>query len=564
MAQTFDAGHEETEKDLPGPLQSGWYPGIWALPAMTLSAASLVVLLAVVGFLLIGETSRSLFRLPVASGWPALAAAVMAWAVALVCRNRPGRHLPRYWALTLAVGTTILALVGFLGGDLGRSPLVHAFALASLAASVTMLPRLLPLQPDRWLVQHIAPLTLLFVLFLALPGSFSIGRRAVADQKRRVGETIAELSREAGEVREVSAFPWSASPERREDALRQIRRLQALPLEQWVPDRYLWQGAATLGEEQQLVAAYRELLDAVVAGIDPAHTPKLWQSQFTGSSEGWSRDPLFPDLSAAVAGYHLRTGQILQRLAPPSTGSAASRELATYYDQTRQEVDKRLEVLAKTWNEDWVPPLIAGRGPNSGPALSPLSELLRRPLFPDESLRPASLETLLGLRLWQAQRITDPKRGCGERPYREGDFQYFRIDCYAYAARLSPEPPGADLRIEMRIVYKSEVLGSLDRGDLPTELYFLFPVPTGADPAKYREDVMNALEAAVRAEYQGTGLTLEDRTSSAGFTFQTGPRAPLVKVTPTRKIKDLSGGISGIEVYARTAATGRSKPVARR
>ncbi|HEV7506929.1 MAG TPA: hypothetical protein VGS07_18710 [Thermoanaerobaculia bacterium] len=562
MAQTFDAGHEETERDLPGPLQSGWYPGIWALPATTLSAASLVVLGVVLIFLLAGETSRALFRLPFAPGW-ALAAAVLAWAVALACRNRPGRQPPRVWVLGLAAGSTILTLVCFLGGDLARSPYVHAGALAALAASVTLLPRLLPLQPDDRLVQHIAPLALAFVLFVTLPVSFYIGRRAVEDQKRRVGETIAELSREAGEVREVSAFPWN-SPERRQDALREMQRLQVLPLEQWLPDRYLWQGAAHLGEDGQLAAAYRGLLDAVVAGIDPARTPKLWQSQFTGSSEGWSRDPLFPDLSAAVAGYHLRTGQLLQRLAPPSGESAALRELATYYDQSKQEVDKRLEVLAKTWNEDWVPPLIAGRGPASGPALSPLSDLLRRPLPPDDSLRPASLEKLLDLKRWQARKMADPKRGCGERPYREGDFQYFRIDCYAYAARLGSEPPGADLRIEMRIVYKSEVLGSLERSDLPTELYFLFPVPTGTDPEKYREDVMNALKAAVRAEYQGMELTLEDRTSSAGFTFQTGPRAPLVKVTPTRRVKDLSGGISGIEVYARTAATGRSRPAARR
>src|SRR3954468_9730773 len=338
MAPKFDAGHEETEKDLPGPLQAGWYPGVWALPATTLSAASLAVLLLVIGFLQAGETSRSLFRLPFASGWPALAAALLAWMVALRCRNRPGRHLPRYWGLFLAIGTSALALVGFLGGDLARSPLVHACALASLAASFTLLPRLLPLQPDHRLVQHIAPLALAFALFVALPVSCFVGRRAVEEQKQHVGETIAELSREAGEVRAVSAFPWPSSAERREDALRQIQRLQTLPLEQWLPDRYLWQGAAHLGEDGQLAAAYRDLLDAVASGVDPAHAPKLWQPQFLWDhdTQRWTRDTAYPDLSAAVAGYHVRTGQMFQRLAPPSSDSPALRDLAAYYDQKKE------------------------------------------------------------------------------------------------------------------------------------------------------------------------------------------------------------------------------------
>jgi hypothetical protein len=520
---------------------------------MTLSAASLVVLFTVIGFLQAGEPSRSLFRLPFASGWPALAAAVLAWAVALRCRNRPGRHLPRYWAVFLAAGTSALALVGFLGGDLARSPLVHACALASLAASFTLLPRLLPLQPDQRLVQHIAPLALAFVLFVALPLSFFIGRRVVEEQKRRVGETVTELSREAGEVREVSAFPWSSSPERREDALRQMQRLQTLPLEQWLPDRYLWQGAAHLGEDGQLAAAYRELLDAAVAGMDPAHTPKLWQPQFLWDHETqrWTRDTAFPDFSAAVAGYHVRTDQIFRRLAPPSGDSAVLRDLAAYYDQKKQEVDGRLADLAKTWNEDWIPPLVASTGPETGQPPSPLAELLRRPLAPDGELRPASLVRLLDLPLAQAESLADPARGCGQRPYQEDDFQYFRIDCYAYAAHPAAERPAVDLRIEMRIVYKSETGKPLSRRALPGEIYFILPVHAGTDPGKYRDDVMQAFANAVRAEHQDTTLTMIDRTGlpAKGFTFETGYRRRILRVT-SHLISDLSGGVPGIGVRA--------------
>jgi hypothetical protein len=567
VAQSFDAGHEETQRSLPGLIQSGWYPGIWALPATTLSMASSLVFAIVLAFLLAGETSRALFRLPMAAAW-ALAAALLAWIVAVGCRNRPGRQLPRVWLIILSAGTTILAAVCFVGGEAALSPLVQASVLASLAATVTLLPRLLHLQPADRLVQHIAPLALAFVLLVTLPVSFYIGRRAVKDQQRRVEATVVELAREAGEVRAASTFTGSNGAERQEDVLRQVEQLRNLPIERWLPDRYLWQGAARLGEDGRLATAYRDLLDAVVTGIDPAHAPTLCHPQFNGSNRGWSRDPRFPDLSAAVAGYHLRTGQILQHLAPPAGESQALRDLGTYYDQKAREVESHLAAMAKTWNEDWVPSLLAARGPDPGSSLSPLVELLRRPLPPDGSLRPASLERLLALKLGQAQRMADPRHGCADRSYREGDLQYFRIDCYAYAARPAANPPSADLRVEMRIVYKWQEQRSLRRSDLPAEIYFLFPVPPGTDPAKYRDDVMLALETAVGAEHQASTPTRDGRSSLTGFSIKAGLRHRLLEVT-SHRIKDMSGqstdasgGVPGIGVRAQYVV-GRSRPVAR-
>jgi len=552
MAQTFDAGHEETERNLPGPLQSGWYPGIWALPATTLSLASSVVLTVVFAFLLAGATSRALFRLPMAPAW-ALTSAVLAWSVVFGCRNRPGRLLPRAWAILLSAGTTILALVCLLGRELALSPPVQALVLASLAAAVTLLPRLLYLQPDHWLVQHIAPLALAFVLFVTLPASFYIGQRMVAKQKRRVEATIAELSRQAGDIREISAFDWSRIAEQREETLRQIQRLQALPLERWLPDRYLWQGAARLGEDGQLGEAYRDLLDAVLTGMNPAHTPKLSHPQFNGSDRGWSRDPQFVDLSAAVAGYHLRIGQLFQSLDPPAGESPAMRELATDYGEKEREVETLLTALSKTWNEDWIPSLVAPRESQPRWALSPLPELLRRPLPPDGALRPASLERLLALRLRRARQMADPSRGCVGRPYHEGDSQFFRIDCYAYASDLAASPPRASLRAEMRVVYKSQELRSLRENDLPVEVYFLFPVPPDTDPAQYREDVMRSLEAAAREDGEGSEVVQNGRSSSTGFALAIEARRRSAVVT-SHPITDMSG--EGTESNGRVPGIG--------
>jgi hypothetical protein len=552
MPQTFDAGHAETVRNLPRPLQSGGYPGTWALPATTLSATSLVVLLLVVLFLQVGETSRALFRLPVSSGWPALAAAAMAWGIALCCLNRPGRPFPRWWVLSLAVLSTGIALVGFLAGDLGKSPLLHALAMATFMSSLTLLPRLLKLQPDRRLVQHIAPLGLVIVLFIALPAAFVFGRNAVEERKQSIANTIAEFSREAEEVRTVSSFDLATGPERRQETVDEMERFRALPLEQWVPDRYLWQGAAILREDERLAASYRALLDAVVAGIDPARTPKLWQPQFVWNRDAqkWERDPVFADLSAAVAGYHWRSGQFLRALEPPPGDSPVLRSLDAYYEARKKKVDARLKTFSETWDEDWAPPLVEAREAGSSAAISPLGDLLRRSLLKDGSLRPVSLEKLLELKLGEARNVAESAQGCGERSYDEDDFEYVRVDCYAYAARLDPEKPGADLRVELRVVYKSEELEKLSKGDLPTEVYFLFPVPSGSQASQYREDVMAALAAAVREEHGGATLTMIDRSGSPGkgFSFETvkGRRLRVVSY----QIEDLSGGIPGIQVRA--------------
>jgi hypothetical protein len=551
MAETFDAGHRETQKNLPGPLESGWYPGTWALPATTISVASLLVLLVVFGLLQIGGVSRALFQLPVASSWVALAAAAVAWGITWLCRKRPGGSLPRLWALGLSALATGVTAAAFLRDDLAQHPQVHGLALACLVASATLLPRLLKLHPAHSLVQHIAPLALLAALFVAVPASIVFGRHAVEDRMQRLDDTIAELTREAAEVRAVSAFEWSTNLEKRQETLQQMRRLQELPLEQWVPDRHLWRGAVLLGKDRELATAYRTLLDALVGGIDPGRTPKLWQTQFVWNREGrqWERDPVFPGLSAAVAGYHWRQGRMLQLLAPPPGEGEALRMLAVDYEDKKREAEERLAVLSETWAEDWVPPLFAAGEIGTAPAVSPMAELLERPLLADGSIRPASLEKLLDLTLWDAFKVADAAQGCGPRNYAEDDFDFFRIDCFAYAPRLDPEP-GADLRVELRVVFKAdEEYGSLSPRDLPIEAFFLFPVPPGEQAAPYREDVMAALQSAVGNRHPGATLDAIDRSGPAkGFSFETqaGRRLRVV----SHAIADLSGGVAGIQVRA--------------
>jgi hypothetical protein len=103
----------------------------------------------------------------------------------------------------------------------------------------------------------------------------------------------------------------------------------------------------------------------------------------------------------------------------------------------------------------------------------------------------------------------------------------------------------------MRIVYKSETGKPLSRKTLPSEIYFILPVPTGIDTIKYRDDVMQAFAEAVRAEHQGAELKMIDRTGlpAKGFTFEAGYRRRTLRVT-SHLIGDLSGGVPGIGVRA--------------
>jgi len=552
MAHTFDGGHIERVKDLPGPLQSGWNPGTWALPGTTLSWASLAVLVVVFGFPQLFETSRSLFRLPIPAAALDMMAAAVAWTVTIRCRNRPGRHFPRYWSLLLSALATIAGVAGFLIRDVGGSPWFHALSLALLTSSLTLTPRFFKLHPDRWLVQHVATLGLAVVLFVGLPLSYVFGHQAVEDHKRRVTETIAELSREAEEIRKISAHDWPQGSQGQE-AIQEMRRLEDLPLEQWAPDAYLLKGAAVLGQEDALVRAYQNLLDNVVAAIDPDQAPKLWQPQYRAGSH-WEKDPAFPDLSAAVASYHYRNGQFLRELAPPAGDSETLRGLASYYQKKRQEADEHLAVFSRSWGGEWVPPLIT----SSAPAVSPLPDLLRKPIA-DNGMRPGSLGRLLALNLDRAQYVAWAP-GCGRRErYWEksktsegsqpgSEIEYFRIDCYAYSARLDPEHPGADLRAELRLVYSSEPAKPLSFKVLPAELYLVFPVPAGTTLDPYREEVMQAFLSAVREEHPDSSIRLSDRSGSPakGFFFENRGR----RLQVSSSVENLGSGVQGIQVRA--------------
>lgn len=286
------SGHRETIHKLPEPLQSeGFFSmGTWALPAALLSAASMGVFIIVLVFLQRNAQLRALFRLELGDlcTEPATCAitvtaltALLAWAIVMTCRRRPGPVWPRIWALFLALLTTAVAIGLYSGVQPALMSLLHAVAVACLAATLTLTPRLLPLHPDSPWVQRIAPWSLLFVLLVVLPFTYSMGRATVADQAKWLQGRVVDLRRQIKDLRGCSETARGCSESKYRDGLRTLVEV--------VNNQPLWDSADTLNQRPDISRTAGELLDSVATGLSGRLSRQL--QQVRGSAYNGSTDP---------------------------------------------------------------------------------------------------------------------------------------------------------------------------------------------------------------------------------------------------------------------------------
>jgi len=181
----------------------------------------------------------------------------------------------------------------------------------------------------------------------------------------------------------------------------------------------------------------------------------------------------------------------------------------------------------------------------------PLVDLLGKSLVKDAETRlpPADLRQWIHLQLAPIRRLAAHAPGCETATYREGDYEYFRLDCYAYAPRS--EGAGAELRVEMRVVYQSERWTPLGGEEKPAEIYFLFPVPEATSSQEFAEEVMTELAAAVRDFWDGSFSTT-DRSGSVTAGFRLVKNDEQILVYRPRPM-DLHDERRAIEVQAEMA-----------
>jgi hypothetical protein len=528
--KSFDAGHTETQTDLPDPLDGIglWGLGTLALPAPLLSFASAVAFAVVWAILQLEPAKRELFVLPFPWGFAVGAvAAGIAWGVVVRCRSRPGRPWPRIWALALAGANSGFAL---LAAVFHGEPWPLTLVFAGLAAALTLAPRLLKFRPHSAMLQRIAPLTLALVLVLILPSACEV-RDAVAHQtEHRVDRHIRQFRLWTTEVQQITGFDWRRMEDSPEAAAKVADRLKALRFAGELADAELWRSAATLGKEEELAVAARGLMDAVVAGLAPERVPRVsflrepalrWDHQ----EKRWEEYSAFPRLSEITGTYHQELGRLFAELALEDAAAAGPKQvdLRQHHAAQRSVLQSHLNVMAGTWANNWAVFKVPGHGELIGREEAPLDEVLKAPFANGSAgtFAAADLWRLTELPLYRVRTLGQDAPGCLPQEYEEGEFEYFRLDCFSYAPRK--EGAAAELRIEMRIVYRSESLQSLQESSRPVEIYFHFLIPEGEGSDNFREKVMTDLARVARESSQGVVRSTDRGGSVAGgFRLQVG------------------------------------------
>lgn len=289
------SGHRETQRNIPDPLQrGGWISliGTLAPPAVTLSTASLLVCAIVFGFLQRNPELRAIFSLQAmfgettgeGQGWQrlavlgaGLATACLAWLIVLRCQRRPGPIAPRLWALFLAGLTSAWAVLQCLSPWPNNAPWLDAATVASFAATLTLLPRLLRFHPDSAWLQRIAPLSLLLVLLAVLPAMDYLGGDMVQVRKRGLGGVISGLQEQADTLRRCAESRQGCAEKTYETAGGKLADVVNNPF---------WHNLAdTLQQRDSLTKIEHIVFDNLATGLADGLANKL-----CGSAQNWPDD----------------------------------------------------------------------------------------------------------------------------------------------------------------------------------------------------------------------------------------------------------------------------------
>lgn len=567
--RSYGGGHFESHNAWPEPLASTgvWNVGALALPGTMLSFCSAAVFAMVFGFLQLGGARQELFvaEPPVGAAIGAVAAAI-AWVIVVRCRRRPGRLWPRIWALTLASANSVIAILAMLFPSRSWS---LTLAVAGLSASAALTPRLGKLRPDSPWVQRVAPLSLAIVLIM-LPSSCAVRQVIAKKTEDRVDERIRQVRLWTSQVREVTGYQWTRLEEGPDEAAKQIDTLKGLKFDsQAVDDAELWRSAAILGKDTELAAAMQELTEAVVAGLAADRGPRVSDLKeaalrWNDRDDVWEAYGPFPRLSEIAGSYRQELGRLFGELAPDDAAPAsqAVAALREHYGTQREALRAHLNETAGSWADNWVAFRVPQHAELIGRGKVSLHDVVRAPFVRSEAgtLAPGQLAQLAVLPLQKTRALAHGGAGCeaggfqaealaGARPskaapgchcqnYEEKKREYFRLDCYSYTPRR--DGTGAELRIEMRLVYGSDLPRRLNGDMRPEEIYFHFLIPDGASIDSLREEVMTALASATR-ELEGSRVFSTDKGGSVagGFTVERQGRVSRVsfpKIEPLRGV----------------------------
>jgi hypothetical protein len=362
-------------------------------------------------------------------------------------------------------------------------------------------------------------------------------RHSIARQTAdRVEHRIQQLKLWTADLNEISQFNWRQIENNAGAASHAIARLKKLDFESGSGDAEVWHSAALLGREGELAQSRETLTDAVVAGFDPERVPRitdLKEAAVHTNGKCWEAYAAFPALSEIAGSYHQELGRLFHELRDVPASDAALVEYRQHYAAQRDLLKSKLSPTANSWGDNWALFRVADHEELFGLDHEPLTNLLRIPLTGNEEsrFRAGDLAGLSSLPLYEVKRYAETGqgvRGCQPKTYSEHDIAYYRLDCYSYWPRK--EGAGADLRIEMRLVYKSAPYGSLNGSALPSEVFFHFLIPDGSNVNEFTQEVMTSLAASTREAHETiSGTFLRSGSPVQGFNIRGRTRALTVE-----------------------------------
>jgi len=399
------------------------------------------------------------------------------------------------------------------------------------------------LRPNSALVQWIAPFSVVLVLVVILPTSCAVRRAITRKTEDRVEQRIRQFRVWRQQVREVTGFDWRQMEESSSAASNAVSPLKTLSFKDRVDDQDIWRAAAVLGRDEELATVARELAAEVVAGLDPERAPRMSDVREAAvrwdAEEGrWRSYPRFAMLSEVTGTYYEDLGRLFGELESHDESGAIAK-LVDYrdaYAAQRAELRKSLNAIASTWADNWSAYRVPQHEALLGRTRAPLHEILGASFLrtEHESLAPGQLVELTALPLDHLKDMAQGSPGCeGEasgfrrapgcqcQNYDEEGREYFRLDCYSYMPRRAGT--GADLRVEMRLVYRAR-MRRLERSALPAEIYFHFLIPQDANADAFPGEVMTDLATVVRQGLTRGRVRSTDRGGSVagGFVIEQG------------------------------------------
>lgn len=507
---------------IPTPFETKVNIPLATLPANAITVASIIVFIVIITITIVQLATNNLaLQIEFEQETPylilqilSIITACLILLITFTCRDRPGSFIPRIWLVFLTLISIAIASILVFSIDITGIPilkylninssLLYAFIIATFVATLTLAPRLGKISPHNKLLQFLGIIVLLISLLLGSIGTVVFNQYANhhannsgsiapinTNLKQALDQFIAECNTVIEKIEMVVNYPWDDFTTNISGAKTILETAQTFDLQMPKTNIDIWQenGHPEIISKQALA---KEKVDTIYTNLLQAiqinRLPKLSDleqpsSYWDDDARQWIENPNFKEYSRIVGQYYILIDNLFHQL------TSEDSVINEIYQQKSANFESSIRETLNIWADNWMPYQLHNASLRFNGNQMALKEIFETKLTNDLSI--VNIRSLLELTLETAKN-TDIK-SCFRREYTKGSYEYFRLDCYAYAP--TPDETGAQLRIEMRIVYQGRKFYAHAK---PVEIYFLFPLGNHVENYNsYKSYIMNSLFEAL-------------------------------------------------------------------